>query len=192
MRPGFFLCIRNHPERKPVYFPYILNGQLVYQDDHDHCRLHVCDPDGQNDRRLIDDIVFQHVSDGSSIYYRTYKEACTFDEYNKLVGPEGDESVIRQFDLATGEIKTIISTDTGGWGLNEGILFYTNWNDSGRLYACNTRDGSTGVLAADGNTLPVALTGEGIFYEVFNDDGEPEDLFFIRYDAQGKTDLWQA
>lgn len=99
--------------------------------------------------------------------------------------------MIRQFDLATGEIKTIISTDTGGWGLNEGILFYTNWNDSGRLYACNTRDGSTGVLAADGNTLPVALTGEGIFYEVFNDDGEPEDLFFIRYDAQGKTDLWQ-
>ena len=176
---------------KPVYFPYIINGQLVYQDDHDHCRLHICDPDGQNDRVLIDDIVFQYISDGSSIYYRTYRDPCTFDENNRLREPESEAAVIRRFDLATREIKTVISSDTGGWGLHDGIIRYTNWDDEGRLYAFDTHDGSAAVLAQDRNTLPVVFTETGIFYEVHNDNGEPENFFFIRYDTNDKTALRQ-
>ena len=56
---------------KAVYYPYIINNKLYYQDDNDYCHIHVCDLDGQNDKVFINEWVYQYIYDGKKFYYIT-------------------------------------------------------------------------------------------------------------------------
>ena len=173
------------------YTGSIINDYLLYQDDRDQCRLHICDINGQNDSVLIDDVVFEYVLQGTAVYYKTIDKPVTFDNNGRLVPPQSYNLIIKQYDLYTKKTKTVIDNVGYSWGIVDGVIYYSNRNDSFRLYSYRISDGSIDILSQDKNTQPFVFTDDGMFCYVYNDKGQESDYYFIRYNTYKKTQLIQ-
>ncbi len=179
---------------KPVFFPYIAGGKLLYQDDLDRCRLHICNPDGGNDRVLVDDIVFQYVTSGDTVYYQTVRNEAkaSFDSYGKLVYPEEEQYIVKACNIVSGATEKVIEDAAGVWGIHDGIIYYLNIGDSGRLYAFDTRDGSRAAVIQDEYVTPRVFTEYGLLaWDYDRDYQKVEGVYLINYKDHGKTVLFR-
>ena len=174
---------------KPVYFPYIVNGKLLFQDDRDKVRLHSCDIDGKNDKLLIDDFVFSFITSGDSIYYKSIDKKPSFDKNGNLVYASKTKEIIKVFDINSGKSKILINSDTGDWGIHNKIIYYTNYDDSQRIYSYNINNGDIDVLTQDKGCTLCVFSNNGIFYNQLNNNGQNVGEFFIEYNTFKKTNL---
>ena len=177
---------------KPAYAPYAIEGKILYQDDRDRNRLHICDLDGSNDRVLIDDVVFTYITDGLNIYYKTHSVPGSFDRYGNYVSSSSAKDIIKVYNMGSKETETVIKSNTFFWGLHDNVIYYSNLDDSGRLYTYDLRDGSIDIMLQDKNTYPCVFTSNGLFCEVLNNKGNSTiGRYFIYYDTYKKVDLFK-
>ncbi len=174
---------------KPVCFPYIIDDHLIYQDDRDKCRLHICDLNGKNDSILIDDVVFSYIADGSSVYYKTLSKKPSFNRYGNMVWPSTYKEIIKKYDLRTGKSKTIISDNVGFFGIHGRDLYYSNDSDLGRLYRYNLRSGKSDAVSKETWVLPYIYLKDGIVCYTEGVRSKYDKYFYLKYDNHKKTTL---
>ena len=178
---------------KAVYYPYILNDKIYYQDDNDYCRIHVCDLDGENDVILIDECVYNYVSDGNSIYYLTYENkeldyAAIREDYFC------DKRIIRRCDMDGSNDETIIDfTSVLSFEMNgTNQLFYTDYNDECRLYSYDLESGEINLISQDNSVLEICIFENSLSYFDYDDDFRYIDnIYYCDLDGTNKIEIFK-
>lgn len=135
---------------KAVFYPYIIQDKLYYQDDNDYCKIHVCDLDGKNDTVFINEWVYQYICTGDNFYYITYENKNLSDkEIRKNSDNDKDyKRIIKKCDIYGKNNKTIIDfTNCYLFSMNKNTLIYIDRNDTFRAYTYNLKTNSVDLLS---------------------------------------------
>ena len=127
---------------KAVYYPYIIDDQIYFQDDNDGSRLHVCNLDGSEDHVFIDDFCFDFVFDGKAVYYTSYNNKVEWDENNKATNMNDLHRALKIYHIDTGETEVIEEAQPHLIACNGEYVYYIDLGDSDRLYSYNIRTGA--------------------------------------------------
>lgn len=99
------------------------------------------------------------------------------------------ENILKAYDLKSGESKKVISNEVGSWGIHDDTIYYTNADDSFRIYTQGIYSGDVDVMAQDKNVDLDVFGNGGIFCMSYTDAGKGSGYFYISYDTFSKTDL---
>ena len=92
----------------------------------------------------------------------------------------------------SGATEKVIEDAAGVWGIHDGIIYYLNIGDSGRLYAFDTRDGSRAAVIQDEYVTPRVFTEYGLLaWDYDRDYQKVEGVYLINYKDHGKTVLFR-
>lgn len=137
---GTFFCADMNGENirpvieKAVYYPYIIDGQIYYQDDGDRCRIHTCNIDGSGDSVFIDDFCYQFISDGKAFYYDSYDGEVQFDDRGNITNINELTRVLKVYTPGKG-MEVIRDIHPSTFAFNGEIILFSNALDNGRLYS---------------------------------------------------------
>ena len=126
---------------KPVYYPYIINDRLYYQDDLDDCKLHVCNLDGSGDEVFIDDFCYQYVTDGKIVCYNTYNGEVEWNDYHQPTNTQDLRRVLKIYHLDDGSTEVIEDVHPMLIAFNGDKVYYLEELDSKRLYSYDIKTG---------------------------------------------------
>lgn len=177
---------------KAVYFPYIINNKIYYQDDNDYCKIHVCDIDGSNDRVFINEWVYQYFFDGHNFYYVTYEDKnLSRDKIDKEM--DAYKQIIRKCDYNGKNNTTLIDfTNAVGMAMNSTTIYFTDHNDNDRTYSYNLSDGSVDLLSNDTNVAYITINNNLMSYVDYDSDRNYIDnIFFCSLDGTNKTKIFE-
>lgn len=177
---------------KAVYYPYIINNKLYYQDDNDYCHIHVCDLDGQNDKVFINEWVYQYIYDGKKFYYITYQNKELTRE-QILNDSKGKQKRIIKCCNNDGTSQQVIlnHTCTGRFSSNGEMIYFTDWNDVQRLYSYNTKNSEFNLLSNDDYVDSVSLLENGICYFDHDKDYYIENIYYCNFDGTYKRKIFK-
>lgn len=179
--------------KKAVYFPYIVNGKLYYQDDNDKARLHVCDMNGSNDKVLIDKCVFKYVISGDNIYYMAKKKMPKFDKNCRIVNGDSIDQIIGKCRI-DGSKDEIVKDKINviDMMLNESSIYYTDDKDDSRLYVIDIESGHVDLISQDTNVTNIALFDDGIYYYDYDKDcNYIDNMYFADLDGTNKRKIFE-
>lgn len=153
---------------KAVYYPYIIQDKLYYQDDNDYCKIHVCDLDGKNDKVFINEWVYQYICTGDSFYYITYKDKKLSDkEIRKNLDSEKVDSekdykrIIKKCDIYGKNNKKVIDfTNCCFFSMNKNTLVYIDRNDAYRAYTYDLKTGDVDLLSQNDYICDIIFLNE--------------------------------
>lgn len=139
---------------KAVYFPFVFNDMIIYQDDADGETIHICDLDGGNDRRITSLPSYYPVYDGEFVYYVA-------------------DNTIHRVLLDGTDDQEIASYETSRGMLAQGdYLYFVYSDDSNRLYRMKKDGSGIELVTQDTNVGVVQFFGTGLKYSVFSDGYE--------------------
>ncbi len=178
---------------KAVYYPYIINDKIYYQDDNDYCRIHVCDLDGKNDKVFINEWVYQYIFNGENFYYVTYEDKNL--EESKLRVDENfkNKEIVKYCDINGENNKVLIDyTDVQVIAMNRDTLFYTDKKDDLRIYSYKFSDESVDLISNDANTDSIMILGNLLSYIDYDNNEEYIDnIFYCNLDGTNKSELFK-
>ncbi len=119
---------------KAVYYPYIIDGQIYYQDDNDGCRIHVCNLDGSGDRVFIDDYCYQFISDGKAFFYDGYDGEPVIDNRGNITNISELTRVLKVFTPGEGT-RVFQNIHPRTFAFNSELILFSNALDNDRLYS---------------------------------------------------------
>lgn len=169
---------------KAIYYPYIINDKLYYQDDGDQCRLHVCNMDGTADQLVIDDVVFAYFTDGISFYYQSFDKKAEFDDNNKILNVADLKYCFKKYTPGE-ETKVFTELYSDRFAFDGRTVYYTDADDDGRLYTCDTVTGSIDVLCINDYIANIVFYDPSTFICVDGSKSGLEDVFFMNLNGSG-------
>lgn len=119
---------------RAIYYPYVINDCILYQDDNDNERLHICSMDGSNDRVLIDHHVYKYIVHGSNLYYQSVDDRY-YDDNGKAV--DDAHLCLRRCNLdGTDDSVFMDLTNLADYfAIINDYLYYVDHDDENRLYS---------------------------------------------------------
>lgn len=177
---------------KPVFFPYIVNDNILYQDLKDGDKLHICNIDGENDRVLIDKHVFRYVINGKKIYYQ-----CVGDKYYDSKGNIKDEYFmeLRSCNLDGTKDKIVEHCENVyHFSIVDNVLYFSNADDNYRIYRYNLKTKFIDILSQDINSaFIIALGGDKLLYMKHDKNWNYFDNIYIcNLDGTNKYEPYQT
>ena len=138
---------------KPVFYFYVFNNVILFQDDLDGESLHLRDIDGTNDRKLNDARSFHPIYDGEHVYYRQ------LDRY-------GVHSIWRM-RLDGSENEMLCSLQADELALFGDYVYFNNFDDDDTLYRMN-KDGSNPMqVLSDKRVARVQFINDKLKYTIY-------------------------
>ena len=177
---------------KPVYYPYIINDKIYYQDDNDYCRIHVCNLDGTNDKVFINEWVYQFIFDGTNFYYVTYKNKELKDsDIRNNTGSE-PKRIVKSCDIEGKNNKIVIDfTHVSEIAMNKNTLYYTDSKDNYRLYSYTLSNEAIDLISNDNNISCISLTDNLLSYYDYDNKGEYIDhIYYCNLDGTNKSEIF--
>ena len=174
---------------KPIMDPCFIGDKLYYQDYNDGKRLHVCDPDGLNDRVFIDDVCYQYVFDGEKYYYISYDGEVKWDEKGLPVNASDLHRVLKCYSPTSGT-EMFANVTPSVFAYNGSLIVYSNYYDSDRLYSFEVNTKRTEALYFEDYLWPLCFVDRNRIY-CFNMDARNivESINLIKIDGTGMTIL---
>lgn len=170
---------------KAVYYPYIIDNKIYYQDDADKNRLHVCNLDGSDDQVFIDDQCYQYIYDGISFYYTSYDGVVEFDDNGMIANYSDITHVLKKYTPDEG-VEVFNNVHPFSIAYNGETLLFTNELDEYRLYSYDISTRTVDPLYfADYLYFLNFFDEKRIYAWDCNDCGEIED--FILATTDGST-----
>ncbi len=146
---------------KPVFCWYVFGNCILYQDDRDNESLHICDLDGQNDKKINDSVSYNPIYDGEYIYYAKSEkvegvEKCTIWK----IKPDGtkDEKVADYYALED-------------FCLHNEFIYFSYLEDEGRLYRMKKDGSELTLISQDKNIMKICFLGDMLKYNVYDQEG---------------------
>lgn len=176
---------------KAVYYPYIINNKIYYQDDNDYCKIHVCDVDGSNDRVFINEWVYQYFFDGRNFYYVTYEDKNL--SRDKIINKDNYKRIIKRCDYNGKNNTTLIGfTSAVEMAMNSTTIYYADRNDNNRIYSYSLSDGSVDLISNDTNVSNLTINNNLMSYVDYDSDyNYIDNIFFCSLDGTNKTKIFE-
>ncbi|MCR5522121.1 MAG: DUF5050 domain-containing protein [Clostridia bacterium] len=158
---------------KAVYYPYVINDCILYQDDKDGEKLHICNMDGSNDRVLIDRHVYRYIVYDSKIYYESADEKYYESDGKK----KGDIKFhLRCCKLDGSKDSEFLGVDNvGDFAIINDILYFVDKNDGDRLYFYDFSTESLDLVSQDedvGFIISLYPSSDILYYDFIEKNGE--------------------
>lgn len=165
---------------KPVYYPFVFEDGILYQDDRDNCSLHVCDLNGENDVKLNDCVSYFPLYDGEYIYYVAEAEPGKVKSSTiRKIRPDGSEDQ----EVAPYPVSHSVL-------MKDDYIYFAYADDSNRLYRINKDGSGLTLITQDKKLTDVCLLGDRIKYSTYTSDGKYIDkMYLCELDGSGKTEL---
>ncbi|MEA4913848.1 MAG: DUF5050 domain-containing protein [Christensenella sp.] len=164
---------------KPTFYFSVFDDGILYQDDNDNSALHVCALDGSADCKIADGFAFNPIYDGEFVYYTKRIELA-------------DENVsVWRVKLDGTQVEKISDQQvTDSFLLFEDKIYYTNGEDSDRVY-CMDKDGSNiALVTQDAYVGRVQIFSGGLKYTQYAEDyGSTVGNFFCSMDGGRKDEF---
>lgn len=173
---GYYRCLKDGTEEeliidKEIYYGYVVDNDIYYQDDDDSETIHIYNMETQEDVKLTDGFSYGFISDGKFVYYLKNDKSVT----------KGDlKGTIVKIDIETKE-ETVIyegarTSDLVTKGNN---LYFINANDDNRIYSIGKDGEGIKLISQDTNCGRLAIYGEQLIYTDFDSDFEYIDHIYI-------------
>ncbi len=174
---------------KAVYYPYIIDDQIYFQDDNDRCRLHVCNLDGSDDRVFIDDYCYDYIFDGSMVYYTSFNEKVEWDENNNATNMNDLRRALKIYHIDTGETDVVKEAQPQSIACNGECVYYQDMGDNNRLYSYNIKTGIIEPMYFETYTGELLFVDSKTAYCVNRDarGGVEEGVYRVNMDGTGFT-----
>lgn len=177
---GLYCCELNGANVVPVivtevYYPFVFDDFILYQNDPDNSTLHVCDLNGENDKRITDNIAFYPVYDGEYVYY--------------VAGMENDtKRTIRKVHIdGTDDQEVAAYACYNGFMAQDDYLYFVYAEDGDRLYRMKKDGTEIELVTQDENVLFPQFFGTGLKYTVYSSGYEyVDEEYFSALDGSGK------
>lgn len=163
---------------KPTFYFSVFNDGILYQDDNDNSALHVCAFDGSADRKIADGFAFNPIYDGEFVYYTKRTD----------LSDESTVSVWRVKLDGSQQEKISDQQVSDSFLLFEDKIYYTNGEDSDRVYCMDKDGGNITLVTQDAYIGRVQLFDGGLKYTQYAEDyGSTVGNFFCSMDG-GRRD----
>lgn len=165
---------------KPTFYFTVFDDGILYQDDNDDSALHVCALDGSMDRKIADGFAFNPIYDGEYVYYTVHASL------------EADAKVSVCRVKLDGTQQEVISDQrvSDSFLLFEDKIYYTNGDDSDRVYCMDKNGGNITLVTQDAYIGRVQLFDGGLKYTQFASDyGSTVGNFFCSMDGGRKDEF---
>lgn len=167
---------------KEIYYPYLIDGILYYQDAEDNDALHKYSLETKEDQQINNYPTFAFILNDDYLY-------CIGND-NKTI--DGDFfGTLERIDLETLESKTLYDgVHTGTLAVKDDRLFFSNGNDDGRLYSIDKNGENIGLVSQDDFCQTVCVYDDKLLYLDYTNDWEYVDgIYICNLDGSNKTNL---
>lgn len=163
-----------------VYYFYLFDNNLVYQDDPDGEKIKIIDADSKNVLIQCDGPGHSPILDGKYLYY--VKETNEVDDYGQLC----------RVDVQT--LDEIVLAQNAKWNIqyDSGDIYFVNGNDGDRIYRVNTDGQNLELVTQDRDAEDFITLGGVLFYAVANAQNNGIDhAYWADLDGSNKIDVLQ-
>lgn len=164
--------------KKEVYYPYVFDNWILYQDDNDNESLHKCDPDGSNDVKLNNRRSYCPIYDGEYIYFYTNENDI---RYLMKIRPDGTGEE-RVADYQISDVGILLRDD---------YIYFCWVEDNGRLYRMK-KDGTGLQLVTQDcyiGCMQFLENGQLIYWRLSSDYQYWEEIYICNADGSNKVVL---
>lgn len=172
---------------KAVYYPYIIDDKIYYQDDNDGSRLHVCNLDGSGDQVFIDDFTFEFFTDGVSFYYDSVEPKPEFDEKNKITNEADLKRVLKIYTPGEGTV-VVPEVSPRTMAFDGSTIYYAATDDEERLYTYNLATGKIDVLSFNDYIVYTVFYNSSTLLCIDTTKSALENVIFMNTDGTGLSD----
>lgn len=148
---------------KPIYYPYIADKKLYYQDDQDGETIHMYDMESKQDTKISDEVTYQYVLNDDYMY-------CLQENNNS------DDELSRtlvKIDLSTKETTNLYEgAGPNGLVIKDDKIYFTNRNDNCRIYCIDKSGENIGIITQDDYCSLYGVFDNILIYEDCADDYE--------------------
>ena len=165
---------------KEIYWPYLVDNQLYYQDDADNETLHVYDLESKEDKKITDNRTYQYVLNDDYIY-------CIQYEGEKK---ENEKAQVVKINLETLERKVLYEgANDGSLGVKEDRLYFINANDECRLYSIDKNGENISLVSQDPYCWAPCIYDDKLIYICSDNYEYVEDIFICNLDGSSKVSI---
>lgn len=161
---------------KEVYYPYIINDKLFYQDDNDQETEHILDLNTKQDVRITTERTYCFV------VYNNYGYYISAD-----INREQFSGPIKRVDLNTGEIMTIGRNAYSIFLLiSDDKIFYSDASDGGKIYSINLNGEEVKKISNENNCGEANIWNNRLYYYSHDKEGYVSKIVSSDLDGSNK------
>lgn len=157
-----------------IYFPYIIDNHIYYQDAENSRKLTRCNLDGSNPQVLCEDKINIFIYDGEKIYYNAY------------IDSEESQLSLNCIDINGKNKETIIEKGAGTtFAVSEDFICYVDFEDDFRLYKCDKKGKNIENVTQKNHIVAgIFLYDKYLFFEQHDENWEfTNGIFSINLDG---------
>lgn len=167
---------------KPVFFPYIIDNTVFYQDDADNETIHKLNLETKEDTKITQEKTYGYTLDDDYMYC-IVNDGSTRDH--------DDTGTLVKVNLESLESTVIYDgvSVMGGLAVNDNTLYFANNNDEGRLYSIEKDGSNIGIITQDNHTQCAIVVGDMLYYVNCDSDNYIDGFVMCKLDGSDKFDL---
>ena len=167
---------------KEVYYPYIINNKLFYQDDNDQETEHVYDLTTKEDVRVTNEKTYCFLAYG---HYGYYIHADIYSEQYS--------GSLRRVDLNTGETITLQDRVYSEMLLiSNDRLYFDSEEDNANIYSVNLDGQDVRKVSTEGYCSHGAIWNGRLYYDSLDDEGYIDKIVVCNLDGSNKHVFFDA
>lgn len=167
---------------KEIYYPYLIENQLYYQDDADNETIHLYDLETKEDKRITDKRTYQYVLNDDYMY-------CI--EYDGAKDDKNDKGKLVKVNLATLEREVLYDGALdGSLAIKDDRIFFINDNDECRIYSIDKNGENISLVTQDNYSwAPCIYEDKMIYMDGANDYEYVDNIYICNLDGSDKKSL---
>lgn len=167
---------------KEVYYPYIINNKLFYQDDNDQETEHVYDLTTKEDARVTDEKTYCFLAYGHYGYY-----------INADIYSEQYSGSLRRVDLNTGETSTLRDRVYSEMLLiSNDRLYFDSEEDNANIYSVNLDGQDLRKVSTEGYCSHAVIWNGKLYYDSLDEEGFIDKIVVCNLDGSNKHVFFDA
>ena len=166
---------------KEVYYPYLIENYLYYQDDDDNETIHRYNIETKEDIQLTKEKTYGFVLNDDSMY-------CIENDKSAI---DGDyEGYLVKVDLETLESKTLYdNVSTGGFSIKDNTVYFINTNDECRVYSIDKNGENISLVTQDTYCRNLMIFDNKLLYYCTNNYEYIDDYYICNLDGSDKKSI---
>ena len=166
---------------EPVYFPYVIENTIFYQNDADNETIHKYDLETKEDTKITQEKTYGYTLDDDYLY-------CVVKDDTK--NAEERIGTLVKVDLKTLESTTIYDgAADSGLSVKDNTLFFVNCNDEDRLYRIDKDGSNIGIVTQDDYVYHTAIFDDMLYYENRDSENYIDGFVMCKLDGSDTLDL---
>lgn len=166
---------------KEIYYPYVCDGVIYYQDDKDNETIHRYDLDTKEDTKITQEITYGYIINDDYMY-------CIMND--KSIDDGDITGYLAKVNLETLESTTLYDgADIDGFNAKDDTLFFINANDENRIYSIDKNGDNLSLVAEENHCWAPCIYGDKMIYFDSHNYEYVYDIIICNLDGSNKKSV---